>query len=108
MNNSTNVYTNVIACLPSYQYVLQFGLAKSSLCMMVYFCVHLIIYVCCSGRFNKNPLLHKRYLLLNMLGKGGFSEVYKAFDLKEMREVACKIHQLGSEWKEDKKANYIK
>lgn len=59
-------------------------------------------------RFNHNPLLHKRYLLLSLLGKGGFSEVYRGFDLQELRLVACKIHQLANEWKEDKKANYIK
>ncbi|KAJ1522571.1 hypothetical protein ONE63_001756 [Megalurothrips usitatus] len=40
--------------------------------------------------------------------KGGFSEVHKAFDLKEQRYVACKVHQLNKDWKEDKKANYIK
>jgi len=26
------------------------------------------------------------------LGKGGFSEVYKAFDLEEFRLVAVKLH----------------
>jgi tousled-like kinase len=31
------------------------------------------------SRFNNNPLLHERDVLLQMLGKGGFSEVYKAF-----------------------------
>ncbi len=61
-----------------------------------------------SSRFKDHPTLHDRYLLLHLIGKGGFSEVYKAFDLDEQRYVACKIHQLGSEWKEDKKANYIK
>ena len=39
---------------------------------------------------------------------GGFSEVHKAFDMKEQRYVACKIHQLNKDWKDDKKANYIK
>lgn len=29
-------------------------------------------------------------------------------DLQELRHVACKIHQLNRDWKEDKKANYIK
>jgi tousled-like kinase len=61
-----------------------------------------------NSKFNNNPVLSNRYLLLSLLGKGGFSEVYKGFDLQELRLVACKIHQLGSEWKEDKKANYIK
>ncbi|PRD25655.1 UNVERIFIED_CONTAM: tlk2 [Trichonephila clavipes] len=58
--------------------------------------------------FNNHPVLHERYLLLTLLGKGGFSEVHKAFDLKEQRYVACKVHQLNKDWKDDKKANYIK
>ncbi|ODN00343.1 Serine/threonine-protein kinase tousled-like 2 [Orchesella cincta] len=32
----------------------------------------------------------------------------QAFDLKEQRYVACKVHQLNKDWKDDKKANYIK
>lgn len=61
-----------------------------------------------NSRFSSHPILHNRYLLLNLLGKGGFSEVYKAFDLQEFRLVACKIHQLNSMWSEQKKANYTK
>eukprot|EP01116_Phalansterium_solitarium_P021676 TRINITY_DN6834_c0_g2_i1.p1 TRINITY_DN6834_c0_g2~~TRINITY_DN6834_c0_g2_i1.p1 ORF type:complete len:716 (+),score=259.02 TRINITY_DN6834_c0_g2_i1:77-2224(+) len=61
------------------------------------------------SRFNSNLLMCKdRFLLLHLLGKGGFSEVYKAFDLQEFREVACKIHQLNTTWNERKKDNYIK
>ncbi|GIY91944.1 hypothetical protein CEXT_238503, partial [Caerostris extrusa] len=60
------------------------------------------------SRFNNHAVLNERYLLLILLGKGGFSEVHKAFDLKEQRYVACKIHQLNKDWKDDKKANYIK
>ncbi|XP_046456744.1 serine/threonine-protein kinase tousled-like 2 isoform X5 [Daphnia pulex] len=60
------------------------------------------------SRFNNHPILNDRYLLLMLLGKGGFSEVHKAFDLKEQRYVACKVHQLNKDWKDDKKANYIK
>jgi hypothetical protein len=33
-----------------------------------------------SSRFNQHPLLGGRYVLMNMLGRGGFSEVYKAYD----------------------------
>merc|ERR1719189_2747778 len=60
------------------------------------------------SRYNNHPVLNDRYLLLMLLGKGGFSEVHKGFDLKEQRYVACKIHQLNKDWKDDKKANYIK
>ncbi len=60
------------------------------------------------SEYNNHPVLHERYFLLMLLGKGGFSEVHKAFDLKEQRYVACKVHQLNKDWKEDKKANYIK
>lgn len=36
------------------------------------------------------------------------SEVWKAYDLEENRYVACKIHHVNKEWKEEKKANYVK
>ena len=45
---------------------------------------------------------------MSLLGKGGFSEVWRAFDLKDLREVAVKIHQLDSRWSESKKDNYTK
>ena len=61
------------------------------------------------SRFNDFPVLHdSRYLLLSLLGKGGFSEVYHAFDLKELREVACKIHSVNSMWSTAKRQNYTK
>nr|CAD2172947.1 unnamed protein product [Meloidogyne enterolobii] len=60
------------------------------------------------SRFRDHLLLNDRYLLLSLLGKGGFSEVWRAFDLDENRYVACKIHQVNKDWKEDKKANYVK
>ncbi|XP_074659089.1 serine/threonine-protein kinase tousled-like 1 [Tubulanus polymorphus] len=61
-----------------------------------------------NSRFKSHPILNERYLLLNLLGKGGFSEVHKAFDLKDQSYVACKIHQLNNSWNDEKKANYIK
>lgn len=60
------------------------------------------------SRFNNHQILHDRYLLLTLLGKGGFSEVHKAFDLEKQRYVACKIHQLNKDWKQEKKDNYVK
>jgi len=60
------------------------------------------------SKFNDHRVLHDKYLLLTLLGKGGFSEVHKAFDLDKQRYVACKIHQLNKEWKQEKKDNYVK
>ncbi|EFJ34255.1 hypothetical protein SELMODRAFT_230254 [Selaginella moellendorffii] len=60
------------------------------------------------SRFNHFPILNKRYALLNLLGKGGFSEVYKAYDMVEYRYVACKLHGLNVQWSEEKKQNYIR
>ncbi|KAH7300249.1 hypothetical protein KP509_24G053200 [Ceratopteris richardii] len=60
------------------------------------------------SRFNNFPILNRRYSLLNLLGKGGFSEVYKAYDLIENRYVACKLHSLNGQWSEEKKQSYIR
>lgn len=57
---------------------------------------------------NNWPILNERYQVLELLGKGGFSEVYKAFDFIELRYVACKIHQLNSNWKKIVRSNYVK
>ena len=61
--------------------------------------------------------------MLGLLGKGGFSEVYKAgvaavtneilmarqaYDMKEHRFVACKLHKLEGSWPDFKKENYIR
>jgi tousled-like kinase len=61
-----------------------------------------------SSRFRSRPKLHDRYVLRALLGKGGFSEVWKAYDLVELREVAVKIHQLDPRWSDAKKENYTK
>ncbi|XP_020877550.1 serine/threonine-protein kinase TOUSLED isoform X3 [Arabidopsis lyrata subsp. lyrata] len=60
------------------------------------------------SRFNNFPVLNSRYALLNLLGKGGFSEVYKAYDLVDHRYVACKLHGLNAQWSEEKKQSYIR
>eukprot|EP01103_Thecamoeba_quadrilineata_P020472 TRINITY_DN879_c0_g1_i2.p1 TRINITY_DN879_c0_g1~~TRINITY_DN879_c0_g1_i2.p1 ORF type:complete len:661 (-),score=170.81 TRINITY_DN879_c0_g1_i2:313-2295(-) len=60
------------------------------------------------SRFKNYPLLENRYLLLCLLGRGGFSEVYQAYDLKELRRVACKLHSFNNEWSEQKKKSYSK
>jgi len=60
------------------------------------------------SRFKELPVLRQQYLLLTLLGRGGFSEVFKAFDLICNRHVACKIHSLNPLWHDAKKQNYIK
>jgi len=61
-----------------------------------------------SSRFKSRPKMNDRYVLLYLLGKGGFSEVWRAYDLKAFREVAVKIHQLDPRWSEAKIENYTK
>mmetsp|Transcript_9386 Transcript_9386/g.40721 ORF Transcript_9386/g.40721 Transcript_9386/m.40721 type:complete len:628 (-) Transcript_9386:1236-3119(-) len=58
--------------------------------------------------FNNMPVLHDRYQLTKLLGRGGFSEVYKAYDLQGLEWVALKVHQLHVYWSEEKKNNYIR
>ena len=54
------------------------------------------------------PLVGGRYQIIGLLGKGGYSEVYKAYDLENHMYVACKLHQLNQNWREEVKDNYIK
>ncbi|KAJ3022855.1 hypothetical protein HKX48_005056 [Thoreauomyces humboldtii] len=60
------------------------------------------------SRFAQNPLLNNRYLLTSLIGKGGFSEVHRAFDTHSLQHVACKIHSLSDHWPEARKQSYIK
>ena len=61
-----------------------------------------------ASRFRNRTKLHDRYVLDCLLGKGGFSEVWRGYDLRELREVAVKIHQLDPRWPDSKKENYTK
>jgi len=54
------------------------------------------------------PQTTNRYQLLNMLGRGGFSEVYRAFDLESSSYCAVKIHELGKDMSEVHRQNYIR
>eukprot|EP00056_Hartaetosiga_gracilis_P005723 m.88147 g.88147 ORF g.88147 m.88147 type:complete len:703 (-) comp12260_c1_seq3:4716-6824(-) len=62
-----------------------------------------------NAKYRDLPIkLKARYMLMSLLGKGGFSEVYKAYDLEFCRFVACKVHQLNPHWNDSKKENYVK
>ncbi|KAK9790331.1 hypothetical protein WJX73_000944 [Symbiochloris irregularis] len=61
-----------------------------------------------ASRFSGGLVMHNRFLLLQLIGKGGFSEVFQALDLETHIEVAVKVHQLNSAWSESKKASYVK
>ena len=61
-----------------------------------------------SSVFRDHRLLDERYVLCSMLGKGGFSEVWKAFDVIELDYVAVKVHALDSRWSDAKKESYTK
>eukprot|EP00931_Biecheleriopsis_adriatica_P031422 TRINITY_DN18431_c0_g2_i1.p1 TRINITY_DN18431_c0_g2~~TRINITY_DN18431_c0_g2_i1.p1 ORF type:complete len:668 (-),score=169.45 TRINITY_DN18431_c0_g2_i1:69-2030(-) len=50
----------------------------------------------------------RRYQLLNLIGRGGFSEVYRAYDLEANRYCAVKIHELGKDMSDAQRQNYIR
>ena len=54
------------------------------------------------------PFLKDRYQILELIGKGGYSEVYKAYDVQEHKYVACKLIQLNENWPEEIKQSYLK
>ncbi|KAJ9456196.1 Serine/threonine-protein kinase TOUSLED [Diplonema papillatum] len=59
--------------------------------------------------YHNLPLLGKeRYLMLSLLGRGGFSEVWRACDLQTCQMVAVKVHQLCASWPSEKKAQYVR
>ncbi|CAB9497850.1 activated protein kinase catalytic subunit alpha-1 [Seminavis robusta] len=61
-----------------------------------------------ASRFRDRRKLNDRYVLMSLLGKGGFSEVWRAFDVEALQEVAVKIHELDPRWSDEKKENYTK
>jgi len=60
------------------------------------------------SNFKSFPLLAEKYQLLNLIGRGGFSEVYRAYDLEGNRFCAVKIHELGKEMTDQQRQSYIR
>ena len=54
------------------------------------------------------PFLNERYQILELIGKGGYSEVYKAYDTYAHKFIACKLIQLNENWPQEIKQSYIK
>uniref|UniRef100_A0A1I7ZPY5 Protein kinase domain-containing protein n=1 Tax=Steinernema glaseri TaxID=37863 RepID=A0A1I7ZPY5_9BILA len=61
-----------------------------------------------ASKFKDYGLLSKRYLPLKLAGKGGFSEVWQAYDLVNNIHVACKIHYVNPAWSATTKENYVR
>jgi tousled-like kinase len=49
-----------------------------------------------------------QYVLVQFLGRGGFSEVWHAFDVVEVRNVALKIQRMNSQWTRAMKENFVR
>lgn len=49
-----------------------------------------------------------RYQLLNMIGRGGFSEIYKAFDLDQMCYCAIKINEIDAKMSEAQRVDLVR
>lgn len=47
-------------------------------------------------------------MILSLLGKGGYAEVYRAYDLEGHTEVACKILHMDLQWDAERKKSYIR
>lgn len=54
------------------------------------------------------PLLGSRYQVLGLLGKGGFAEVYKAYDCVEFEYVVCKLIILDRNMEPEIKEAFVK
>ena len=54
------------------------------------------------------PIINERYLSLELLGKGGFGEVYKCYDLEGHEYVAIKIINIGLNMAEEQAENILK
>lgn len=59
-------------------------------------------------RMHSHEQLNSRYVIMDIVGKGGFSEVYKAFDLVTLNDVACKVHQINPIWHNERKEQFTR
>ncbi|CAK9079042.1 Serine/threonine-protein kinase TOUSLED [Durusdinium trenchii] len=60
------------------------------------------------SRFRFYPRLKDRFQLLNAIGKGGFSEIYKAFDLEQMCMCAIKIQEIEAKMSDAQRQDLVR
>ncbi|KAH0795603.1 Tousled-like kinase 1 [Histomonas meleagridis] len=61
------------------------------------------------SEFHPNQYLDDgRYLLVEYIGRGGFSEVWLGLDIKDVKTVAVKIQRMDPQWSQSAKANFIR
>lgn len=58
-----------------------------------------MLYIPCFHRFKDHPTLNDRYLLLHLLGRGGFSEVYKVSMRNRIRRLRVKLYWSLPTWR---------
>lgn len=54
------------------------------------------------------PILGQRYKVLSFIGKGGFAEVFKAYDLENLEYVVVKLQYLDKKWPAEARNAFIK
>ncbi|CAE7505940.1 TOUSLED [Symbiodinium natans] len=60
------------------------------------------------SRFRHYPLVKDRFQLLNLIGKGGFSEIYKAFDLEMMCYCAIKLNEIETKMSDSTRQDLVR
>ncbi|OHT09085.1 serine/threonine-protein kinase TOUSLED-like protein [Tritrichomonas foetus] len=59
--------------------------------------------------FKVDQLLNDgKYALIELIGRGGFSEVWRAFDIEKVRVVAIKIQHMNPQWSKQTKENFVR
>ena len=49
-----------------------------------------------------------RFVLLDLIGTGGFATVFRAYDLQRHEFVACKLHSIGAQWTQARKDDFVR
>lgn len=52
--------------------------------------------------------LQERFVFLDLIATGGFSAVFKAYDLLNYEYVACKLHHVSKEWGDLRKEAFVR